>query len=236
MPIYRNWEDEKKYEFTKTLDLHGWAWEFLRRNEDYISAWSELFKKHIQDGGMSVETAIPLDTQNPHMKALQEFWRVSHFIDPSCDSSYPMVFDEENPMLAIRFSEKFEKRLFIDYAFEYKKIEVPYGFAAVIFNLNKPLEAQAEVAIKELSSYKKMHFMDDPPIKPHKEKWVEYLRILDAKNDDLNIKNSKIAQVLYSKDDPKSANKKVSDSYKKAKMLVKGEFRKYLNKSIIGEI
>lgn len=40
MPIYCDWTNEKKYEeLTKNLDLLGWAWEFLRRNEEYQKDW-----------------------------------------------------------------------------------------------------------------------------------------------------------------------------------------------------
>lgn len=39
MPIYRDWRNDKEYAFTKDLDLLGWAWEFLRRNEEYQQDW-----------------------------------------------------------------------------------------------------------------------------------------------------------------------------------------------------
>ena len=39
MAIYREWRDAEAYDFTSKLDLLGWAWEFLRRNEEYQRDW-----------------------------------------------------------------------------------------------------------------------------------------------------------------------------------------------------
>jgi hypothetical protein len=40
-----NWKIDSEYEFTKTLDDKGWAWEFLRRNAEYRASWSEFAAK-----------------------------------------------------------------------------------------------------------------------------------------------------------------------------------------------
>ncbi len=40
-----DWQDDAAYEYTKTLDLEGWAWEFLRRNPEYKADWAEFLKK-----------------------------------------------------------------------------------------------------------------------------------------------------------------------------------------------
>lgn len=37
-----NWQDPKQYEFTKHLDNDGWAWEFLRRNEEHAKDYDSL--------------------------------------------------------------------------------------------------------------------------------------------------------------------------------------------------
>jgi hypothetical protein len=39
---YPNWHSEPDYEFTAALTCKGWAWEFLRRNPDYRSAYASF--------------------------------------------------------------------------------------------------------------------------------------------------------------------------------------------------
>lgn len=39
-----NWKKEEDYAFIETLDAHGWAWEFLRRNKDYQAAFLECIE------------------------------------------------------------------------------------------------------------------------------------------------------------------------------------------------
>ncbi len=38
----KNWRDPKQYLYTKSLCRKGWAWEFLRRNKVYGSAWEKF--------------------------------------------------------------------------------------------------------------------------------------------------------------------------------------------------
>jgi len=45
MPIYKNWKDPEAYNFTEKLSLLGWAWELLRRNEEYQQDWLYKMKK-----------------------------------------------------------------------------------------------------------------------------------------------------------------------------------------------
>ena len=43
-----DWKKEKDYEYTNDLSPEGWAWEFLRRNQDYIKFYKE-FRSIISD-------------------------------------------------------------------------------------------------------------------------------------------------------------------------------------------
>ena len=45
MGVNRDWRNPKDYEFTKSLNSDGWAWEFLRRNPDYIKDWVKAQEK-----------------------------------------------------------------------------------------------------------------------------------------------------------------------------------------------
>lgn len=40
-----DWQNASTYEYTETLNLEGWAWEFLRRNPEYKAEWAEYLKK-----------------------------------------------------------------------------------------------------------------------------------------------------------------------------------------------
>jgi len=40
-----DWRKEEEYTFTSSLDEHGWAWEFLRRNPNYWASWEEYESK-----------------------------------------------------------------------------------------------------------------------------------------------------------------------------------------------
>lgn len=40
-----DWKNEADYAFTESLSQEGWAWEFLRRNEDYRKSWIAFQKQ-----------------------------------------------------------------------------------------------------------------------------------------------------------------------------------------------
>lgn len=40
-----NWTSEKDYDFTENLSREGWAWEFLRRNEEYRASWERYLEQ-----------------------------------------------------------------------------------------------------------------------------------------------------------------------------------------------
>ena len=48
MPIHRDWKNSDAYTFTEHLNLLGWAWEFLRRNEEYQRDWVYALKRYFK--------------------------------------------------------------------------------------------------------------------------------------------------------------------------------------------
>jgi len=59
MGIKRDWRNPKDYEFTKLLTSEGWAWEFLRRNPEYIKEWEKALEKQKIDNENHKNELLP---------------------------------------------------------------------------------------------------------------------------------------------------------------------------------
>lgn len=57
-PDSPDWQDTSTYEYTRALSRCGWAWEFLRRNEDYHRTWYQAVR------------AVTIEAWSPHLTLL----------------------------------------------------------------------------------------------------------------------------------------------------------------------
>jgi hypothetical protein len=56
-----DWRDGSSYEYTEEHTRELWAWEFLRRNEDYVKDWNVTLEKFVQDRSRPSELRKRLD-------------------------------------------------------------------------------------------------------------------------------------------------------------------------------
>lgn len=54
-----DWRNAQDYEFTNQLTRDGWAWEFLRRNPEYVKEWDNALVKYQIDHGKYRDDLLP---------------------------------------------------------------------------------------------------------------------------------------------------------------------------------
>jgi hypothetical protein len=70
-----DWRDESAYDSLKNASWGKWAWEFLRRNEEYQAEWGQVVTDCQRKG-------VPLSL-TPLSRKLAHKWGLSEMIDPS---------------------------------------------------------------------------------------------------------------------------------------------------------
>jgi hypothetical protein len=238
-----NWKELKDYEFTQTLNSKKWAWEFLRRNPDYIKEWEKelpleqaRIKKLLSDP--ETKAAKYLDGYRKNTPESSHFiipgqsldkyfkkWGILNLVNPAQDDPFPNPFNQFP-------------------SFEYGTVrggnighgkyinDNPLGpYVSIVFDITRPLKPQFAYAQKILLETQKDQTKEGKisisKINKHKDNWVEYLRILDAKAE--NVSNEEIARVMFpnlSNEYPRYAgNEKVRKSFKRAEYLTRKGYR-----------
>ena len=234
MTIYRNWKDPAEYEFTEDLSLLGWAWEFLRRNKEYQRDWLIELKEYFS--GERVQEDIRIWREVTHTDIANErmLW-----INGKDFSIHPKnavrlkygVQELRNPkqdhpfFLSTMFQGSSGKLTFSGYHFggnleEFYKKHSEDRYPAVMFDLELPIQPQIERIKDDLLFRQKMLAQEGriSPVSPknQKDKWRDYLRIIDAKNSPDKPPVRKIAAVLYPREDNIYPDYRVSDKIKKS--------------------
>jgi hypothetical protein len=213
--IIRNWKNPKDYEDIKSYKKWQLAWEFLRRNTDYIQDWKKV------TSGLSVKEKryIPCNK-----------WGLRKYLDPEKEykgnyfcSLVPIGGTQEMRGLCVDVSEL-------------RVCAVPNnkpGRVTLIFNIYDPINSQVEYAKRILKAMQDDHPNPDKikkTFKPRVDDFITLIRVLDAKA--AKVKNKEIESVLYPgereyKNDLK-ALKKVWDKIKQAEEYVKWKYRHIL--------
>lgn len=239
----RNWKDPKDYEFANTLNGKKWAWEFLRRNPDYIQEWKkelplelERIKELLSDP--KTKDAPELEGYRKSTPESRQFfipghsldkyfkkWGILNLVNPAQDNPFRNPFNQ-----FLSFENKTVQGGSIGYS---KYIDDnPYDpYVSVVFDMTHPLTPQIAYAQELLLIIQKdlvkdgKTFINKP--KKHKDNLIEYLRILDAKAE--NVSNEEIARVMFpnlKNEYPGYAgNEKVRKSLKRAEYLTKKGYR-----------
>jgi hypothetical protein len=214
----RDWRNKADYQFTKDLDLNGWAWEFLRRNPEYQKDWKKelnhflhknpsLTKKEIDDDCFYIEPAL-IDCN--------EKWWILRFVNP--DTDYPLFLDFANSHGCV-YSKT-------------QNVELLPGQVAAVFDLNLPIKRQIDLIALRLplwqKEYKRKGIVKrrQPRIKDFCR--PSYLRLLDAKADSAD--NKEINSVIFKNkrqhpDDSKYYNTVIKDAMRTVKKIVDGGYR-----------
>lgn len=238
-----NWKELKDYEFTKTLNSKKWAWEFLRRNPDYIKEWEkelplELERRknilsdpetkdcsHLEGYRKNTPESSHFIIRGHSLNKYFKKWGILNLVNPDQDNPFPDPFNQFP-------------------SFEYGTVrggnighgkyinDNPLGpYVSIVFDITRPLKPQFAYAQKILLETQKDQAREGKisisKVNKHKDNWIEYLRILDAKTE--NISNEEIARVMFpnlSNEYPGYAgNEKVRKSLKRAEHLTRKGYR-----------
>ena len=239
-----NWKELKDYEFTKTLNSKKWAWEFLRRNPEYIKEWEkelplELERTKILLSDPETKDWPELDGYRKNTPESSHFiipgqsldkyfkkWGILNLVNPAQDNPFPNPF---NQFPSYQYGNVRGGN--IGYS-RYLNDSFPDGpYISIVYDISHPLKPQIANAQKILLKIQKDKVKEGKTLidrpKKHKDNWIEYLRILDAKAK--NVSNEEIARVMFpnlSNEYPSYAgNEKVRKSFKRAEYLTRKGYR-----------
>ncbi len=103
-----NWEIETDYDFTDSLLPEGWAWEFLRRNPEYLRHWdfgcAEVFRKETLYKGYEkspqlIYAVVPKSAEYP---VLWKEYKKKHPPKQNDQKEYAIICDELANVWGIR--------------------------------------------------------------------------------------------------------------------------------------
>jgi hypothetical protein len=186
-----NWKNPEKYPNPDEDKNINWGWEFLRRNPDYQKDFDKFEKTK------SFRTKLQIRKQ----------WSFkNNLINPKLSKPRYLRFEILEYPRQIEIAEKSLRKISIRNPFR------EASDAGYIFNLNLPIKQQIRKVEKELTALQKfISFKGDIKIKDriisfdginlrklpnkHKQKLIQYLRILDAIN--LGIKRPELLKTFY---------------------------------------
>lgn len=216
--------DASDYEYLKGESIDLWAWQFLRRNDEYRSQWKNksksLYEKNLAktDFGKFLTDEMMAETPDP---GAQKWGLSCGYENP--DRQIPIVgfsprifgrmipdligIEEESKQITDRYKQlgekdEFIKKLLSDVIFRQNKAEIPEGSAAVVFDLSLPIKPQVKHAKQLLMKVQQQEIAagrvnrQNPSIpKSLFDLYTRYLRILDAKEE--NNSSAQIAGVIF---------------------------------------
>jgi len=218
-----DWKKSADYEFTDGGRPARWAWEFLRRNPEYIADYAsipesnrkalEKIRKSLGNGARLAVTAERYFGQK---------WRIDGEAQDPDDDRVPdfLFYFPEMPM-PNRVLQYFEEPDEIGQA-----DQLP-GFAVLVFRLREDLEPQLYAASHILFGLQKEQGLRPKKKNLNHKQFTTYLRLLDAKDEKAgtveivkHISAYKKVKHKTGADWQYQAQKRIGRDYKKAKSLV----------------
>jgi hypothetical protein len=280
--ISENWKDLSTYPNTEKYLTSQWAWEFLRRREDYQKDWLEFYDsvKEMVDqtpllepyinqseliGGIGVAANLALnDLQSTNEKLdflnkvdpqLKQFECIREINKKSSYQAYGWMLQQMlNPSKSINDKVSFavspvtselgtERKRRLDFdrlfsndvlsdglMFDFDYLNEPFQCHLVV-DLRFPIGAIKENVLKEIdcrfSEVKNENFKR-VNTRVRENKYLTYLRILDAKNN--NASNDEIGNILFPRqfqDDIEALRKQVHNTITAAKNAQENYFEIY---------
>ena len=229
----RDWKKKEEYDY---MDMHTrelWAWEFLRRNQDYCDDWKKTLSLEMErinnesEGKKRLciqlfDSSCYKENYQPETlpyKGAKFKWRlyIDEIINPDIDKP---SFDQPYP-------------LFHNYGYFYAKDDLVFlsdlknSEVMAVFDLAKPIQQQLE-HFKTLleEEQKELGYDMKGVIKNVKNKsiyWKDHLRIFDAVKAGANRKE--IISVFFKGDkNHDSAVKKLKNSCKRTEIMASGGY------------
>ena len=238
-----DWKESGNYPDPQNTSNVQWAWEFLRRNNEYqehfLWAQENLKSDDRSDFVFDVNLFDPSPNYEVTRKAQGYFnkYQINAFIDPSLD--YTPVLNDffEIKNMVIQHNPEFSVERFFDD--ESEKIVSIYrgphpespavGEVFLRLDMTKSLSSQWETKYEELRRIQASLGLKQKHLKPHYlgDELVVFLRILDASIKGVKLKEiAKRLDVAGTVPDPDF--KTFSKKLEKANKLSKSSYKKYL--------
>jgi len=230
-----DWREKGDYAYTDDLNNHGWAWEFLRRNQNYVSAYKEycnVLLKHKKDnnsqplryftperkkgetGQQWMKRCMATEESDPRTYDPDEWhgrkWHLKKIISPQDYYSTEVQFVFPWPQIVPpdSFNDFYHTP---DEA--YAPIQPVTGKALLAFDLSLPINHQLKLAKNILREAVRSEPIPPLKTKEHTYLWVNYLRILDAIATTPKSTYSEIADTLFKNDQGADPKGKAKDTY-----------------------
>jgi hypothetical protein len=218
-----DWKNPADYEFKDGARPARWAWEFLRRNSEYITDYGsipEINKKDLERMRKTLGKGVRLGF--PAERYFGQKWRIDGEAQDPADDQVPdfLFYFPEMPMpnRVLLYYEKPD---------EIGQADLLPGFAVLLFRLREDLGAQLCGASRMLARLQKEQGLVPTKKNLNRKQFTTYLRLLDAK--DAKAGTVEIVKHIsaYKKVKHKTgadwqyqAQKRIGRDYKKAKSLV----------------
>lgn len=235
-PPFGDWKTGKKYPDPKKADYEQWAWEFLRRNPKYQKDWQmvedaknkmgiqvnilnpenldeetpeEYFCRFHRDEDYCLNSGeIDWEKVHPHPSIVPIGWGLEGMLDPRVSQYKIYGFINRTAVVTQWLDIGGTKNISME----------PYE-TYMIFDLRKDIKTSLGIAEKSLKEFQDTYkneiknFISPDMVNKRKrpsdnEIWIEWLRILDAKQSEATnaeIKSAKIADTQNLKEKFKRA-------------------------------
>jgi hypothetical protein len=206
-----------------------WAWEFLRRNEEFRNFWLTKGELHYRERKEKFGILDSRDPrQNSHIPAFSDT-AVSCIEAPAL--SYERLPDSAEPVGPFGFVRPSRANLSKEVLLENSRLQLSWFAMGVAIDLRFPLDGQLK-AIRKLAEEDQLALKKAGRINPKtartsdRDRYVLYLRILDAES--ARAKRSIIANELFPDFDnsyPSSRLKAFDNNYAEARRLRDSGYR-----------
>jgi len=246
-----DWTKPGDYAFLNDAALAVWAWEFLRRNDDYRQDWSDIATKKYRyhysppmlagedEGQWAARAMYELDVDHIktlYRKYIAKKWGVQQCYDPNLPYHPSIGFikpGSEFPRL-ILMPDEFDALVVTE---ETDSIpHVAYDYAVIAFDIKRSFGKQVEAAaarFQQRKQYLQKHKLVKPDGHGNKaHKWIRHIRVLDALRSTPRPTAAIIAKTLGGKksvDATKEQQFKEGDKFvSTARAMMNGGYRKIL--------
>jgi hypothetical protein len=217
-----DWRNPEDYARMKNFTPSQWAWEFLRRNLDYVKAYNRncrAFFKYVKDPDqvkyedLAVEWGIANGYHDPEKDNSDIEWLPAAGIGFTMTINFPP---------AKKGSRHTVGRIMPNDA----------GYVPATFNVYQPIKPQIDAVKEELQQIQKELKVSGKEVrkafKPRRDEWITLLRVLDA-DADAEVpkqKGKEIASLLFTGIDEDNATAGwVYDKRKQAVRYVTRDYR-----------
>lgn len=218
-----DWKNAADYEFIDGARPARWAWEFLRRNSEYITDYAsipEINRKALERMRKTLGKGVRLGL--PAERYFGRKWRIDGEAQDPADDQVPdfLFYFPEMPMPN-------QVLLYYEKPDEIGQADQLPGFAVLVFRLREDLGAQLYGASRMLARLQKEQGLVPTKKNLNRNQFKTYLRLLDAK--DAEASSVEIVTHISSYKDVKhktgadwqyQAQKRIGRDHKKAKALV----------------